>query len=136
MILYLETSTKFCRFWLEEKFFEYELGREMSGNILRLITENLKEQNYKLEDLTGVAVFAGPGSFTGLRIGIVVANTLSDSLKIPIVSQSNSDFSKVDDINSKNDWLKIAQKRLLLGENDQLALPFYGREANITKPRK
>ncbi|MDB5178023.1 MAG: HAD-superfamily hydrolase, subfamily variant 3, partial [Candidatus Saccharibacteria bacterium] len=33
-------------------------------------------------------------------------------------------------------WQGTALSRLQAGENDQLALPFYGGEANITKPRK
>lgn len=153
MILFLDTSTEFARVWLStrvhssksgaenfenstEKFFEKQLGREMSRELLRFILEALKEENLKLADLSGIAVFSGPGSFTGLRIGATVANTLADSLKIPIIGEKNSDFSKIGEENSKNDWRQTALQRLESGVNDRIALPFYGREANITQPRK
>src|ERR1700690_3954414 len=60
--------------------------RQLAETIHQQIRQVLTEQNKTLQDLQGLAVFAGPGSFTGLRIGISVANALADSLQIPIVS--------------------------------------------------
>jgi len=66
----------------------------------------------------------GPGSFTGLRIGITVFNTIADTNNVPIVGETG------------DSWQDKAIMRLENGENDHVVLPEYGSEANITKPRK
>ena len=55
-----------------------------SQSVLPLIEELLKEQNLTLQDLTGITLMTGPGSFTGLRVGAAIAGTLSLLLNIPI----------------------------------------------------
>lgn len=77
-----------------------------------------------LPDLKGIVVYQGPGSFTGLRIGISVANALADGLKIPIVGTQN-------DI-----WIETGVERLLHDENDKIVLPEYGALPNISTPKK
>jgi len=57
-----------------------------SDRILRNIDELLKKASIKLEDLKGILVLKGPGSFTGLRVGIAVANQFAHQLKLPIVA--------------------------------------------------
>lgn len=139
MILLIDSSTEKLRLWLKNDDFEVDfektLGREMAKNILAEIKEFLAENGANWQNLRGICVFAGPGSFTGLRIGVTVANTLADSLKIPIIGEKNSDNSKNDGENLEN-WREIALEKLNSGANDKIALPFYGAEANITKPRK
>lgn len=56
--------------------------------ILPLIEKILKKHSLKLEDLNSIDVNPGPGSFTGLRVGISIANTLGTMLKIPINGNS------------------------------------------------
>jgi tRNA threonylcarbamoyladenosine biosynthesis protein TsaB len=51
---------------------------------LPLIDDLLKKNNLSLKDLSGIDVFEGPGSFTGLRVGISIANALGFLLKIPV----------------------------------------------------
>lgn len=139
MILFIDSSTEKLRLWLKnddfEVNFEKTLGREMAKNILVEIKEFLAENGANWQNLRGICVFAGPGSFTGLRIGVTVANTLADSLKIPIVGEKNSDNSKNNGENLEN-WREIALEKLNSGADNKIALPFYGAEANITKPRK
>ena len=139
MILFIDSSTEKLRLWLKnddfEVNFEKTLGREMAKNILAEIKDFLAGNDANWQNLRGICVFAGPGSFTGLRIGVTVANTLADSLKIPIIGEKNSDSSKNNGENLEN-WREIALEKLNSGANDKIALPFYGAEANITKPRK
>jgi len=55
--------------------------------ILPMIDEVLKKHEVKLENISEIQVNVGPGSFTGLRVGIAIANGLSFALKIPINGQ-------------------------------------------------
>jgi len=70
---------------------EYLQIKDVSLNrtqmILPMIDKLLKKHSLKPEDLSGIQINAGPGSYTGLRIGLAVANTLSFVLKIPINGQ-------------------------------------------------
>ena len=50
-----------------------------------LIDRLFKETGYKVQDLEAVAVSKGPGSFTGLRIGVSTARALAQALNIPAV---------------------------------------------------
>lgn len=52
--------------------------------ILPMIDKILKKHLLKPEDLSGIKINTGPGSFTGLRIGLAIANAMSFALKIPI----------------------------------------------------
>ena len=52
--------------------------------ILPMIDEILKKHSLKPEDLSEIRINTGPGSFTGLRVGLAIANALSFALKIPI----------------------------------------------------
>lgn len=128
MILFLDTSTGSCRIWLGENSFKKELNRNMARDILKFLEDSLKNIGKDYKDLEGIGFFAGPGSFTGLRIGASVANTLADGLNIPIVAIKKED--------ENDDWRQKAFEKLKNNENDKIALPFYGRDANITKPRK
>jgi tRNA threonylcarbamoyladenosine biosynthesis protein TsaB len=48
------------------------------------LDELLQEHNLKVTDITHIRLETGPGSFTGLRVGAVIAATLSAVLRIPI----------------------------------------------------
>lgn len=52
--------------------------------ILPMIDKILKEHELKMKDISAIQVNVGPGSYTGLRIGLAIANTLSFVFKIPI----------------------------------------------------
>lgn len=128
MKLLLDTSTPVCRLTLidgEVKFdYQWQADRTLARYLLKFLQEKLTEHGADFHSLTAIGVMKGPGSFTGLRIGLSVANTLSDSLKVPIVG-ANGD-----------NWQDLALERLARGENDQIVLPEYGGEAHITWPRK
>jgi len=88
------------------------------------IEEILNKSSISYDDLDGVAVFKGPGSFTGLRIGTSVANALAYAQNIPIVARGGGN------------WLESSIKDLLAGKSDKTAVPEYGAPARTTKPRK
>lgn len=52
--------------------------------LLPAILEILKKNNKSIKDITEVKVNLGPGSFTGTRVGVAVANALGFALNIPV----------------------------------------------------
>ena len=52
--------------------------------VLPLLEKLLKEHDLRLEGITAIEVNAGPGSFTGIRVGLSIANTLGFLLNIPV----------------------------------------------------
>jgi tRNA threonylcarbamoyl adenosine modification protein YeaZ len=63
-----------------------------SEQIFEKIDEVMKKAKIEPADLTGVFVIKGPGSFTGLRVGIAVANQFAHQLKIPIVGVTTDEW--------------------------------------------
>ena len=55
--------------------------------LLPMISQILKKHKKKLVDVTSIEVGTGPGSFTGTRVGVAVANALGFALKIPVNSK-------------------------------------------------
>ncbi|HEV2339484.1 MAG TPA: L-threonylcarbamoyladenylate synthase [Patescibacteria group bacterium] len=62
-----------------------------SQNVLPMIDELLKEHNLAAKDLTDISVAVGPGSFTGLRVGVAIANAFAFAMNIPVNGQSIKD---------------------------------------------
>jgi tRNA threonylcarbamoyladenosine biosynthesis protein TsaB len=98
--------------------------RELAETLNGKIEEILNKLSISYGDLGGIAVYKGPGSFTGLRIGMSVANALAYGLDLPIAAAGGGD------------WLQTAIKKLQAGQNDKVAVPKYGAPAHVTKPKK
>lgn len=98
--------------------------RELAETIHLKIKELLESQDHSLTDIGGIVAFKGPGSFTGLRIGLSVANALAYARQVPIVAMLGEH------------WLKAGLTRLQNSETDGLAQPEYGSPPHITMPRK
>lgn len=60
-----------------------------SVKLMPAIQEVLQESQVSMQELTGVIVAKGPGSYTGLRIGVTVAKTLAKTLHIPLKAVSS-----------------------------------------------
>lgn len=101
----------------------WQAHRELAETLNKKIIAVLMEGNVRLHELQGIAVYKGPGSFTGLRIGLTVANALAYSLELPSVARTGQD------------WLEVAIKDLLDGENERIVVPEYGAEPHITEPK-
>jgi len=103
---------------------EWLAERRLARELLSALENFLEKNGADWEALTGLVVHAGPGSFTGLRIGITVMNTIAYAQELPIVGVTG------------DDWGRKGIDRLFNGENDQMVLPEYGAPARITSPRK
>jgi tRNA threonylcarbamoyladenosine biosynthesis protein TsaB len=67
---------------------KYLISKDVSLNrtqvILPMIDEILKKHKLEIRDISEIKINIGPGSYTGLRVGLAISNTLSFALKIPI----------------------------------------------------
>ena len=83
MKLYIDTSDgeKIVVGVNGEKF-ETQAKKEKSQRLLAFIDETLKKKHMEISDITEIEVATGPGSFTGLRVGVSVANEIGWSLRV------------------------------------------------------
>lgn len=85
MRLYIDTSnSEQIHIKLGEKEVHEEARAEKSQKLLPTIDRLLKEINKSSRDITEIEVNLGPGSFTGLRVGISTANALGWALQVPV----------------------------------------------------
>lgn len=66
--------------------------------VIPMIENLLSKKNKNINDVTEIEVFEGPGSFTGLRVGIAIANALGFALKIPVNSKMPSKLQFIEPI--------------------------------------
>ncbi|MBR3414961.1 tRNA (adenosine(37)-N6)-threonylcarbamoyltransferase complex dimerization subunit type 1 TsaB [Candidatus Saccharibacteria bacterium] len=111
MKLYLDTSDqKLCILKLDDKTYEWEANKELAEKLLEFIKDKLEENNKTWQDIEEITFFSGPGSFTGLRIGAAVVNTLASELNIPLYDHHKNQH--------------------------EIIIPDYGRPANIGVQKK
>ena len=128
MILLLDTSTSVCQLTLIDgdfrKQYDWQADRTLAKHLLGFLAEKLSDNDKSWSDISAIGVFEGPGSFTGLRIGLTVVNTIADAQNIPIVGARG------------NGWQDEVLAKLKDGKNEKMILPFYGSEAHITQPKR
>jgi tRNA threonylcarbamoyladenosine biosynthesis protein TsaB len=101
---------------------KWEAHRTLAVTILDKIERLLALQGETLQSIKRVGVYEGPGSFTGLRIGVSTANALGYSLCVPVVQATG------------DDWV---QKCLTTRAGKFItASPKYGQEPHITTQKK
>jgi len=105
-------------------YIKWQAHLELSKTIHNEIEKILNKSSISLDQVQGIVCYKGPGSFTGLRIGLSVANALAYAQTIPIVATGT------------DDWLESGITQLLAGQNIRIALPEYDRPAATTPPKK
>ena len=110
MKLYLDTSSDTCLLRLDDREYTRPAGHELAEQIFAFLRDKLLENHADWSDISEITYFSGPGSFTGLRIGAALVNTLADQLQIPLYDHH--------------------------GVRHKIILPDYGRPANISAPKK
>jgi tRNA threonylcarbamoyladenosine biosynthesis protein TsaB len=105
-------------------YIRWTAHRELAESIHQKIQLLLDQSQHQLQDLHGIIIYKGPGSFTGLRIGMTVANTLAQGLTVPVVASSGED------------WCDQGLEQTLHGANDYPATIDYGRQPHLTIQKK
>ena len=95
--LFIDTSNSFINIYIIEdnKILVYkhvETLKDMANTIMPLIRDAFNEVSFDIKDIDKIFVTVGPGSFTGLRVGITVAKTISWSLKIRVYPISTLEY--------------------------------------------
>ena len=90
-ILHIETATDVCSVALSRGEEIIGLKEEAGGNnhaknLLPFVEEALRQGGCTVKDLDGVAVSVGPGSYTGLRIGVSTAKGIAYTAGIPVMA--------------------------------------------------
>ncbi len=92
MILALETSSSLCSVCVLDRGsgqviaeISNDIGRGHAERLMDDIADVLKEAGVSYAALSGVAVGVGPGSFTGIRVGVAAARGLGFALKVPVL---------------------------------------------------
>ena len=96
LILSLETSTNVCSVALHREGTvlssqTHNVEKSHSSLLPPIVLEICKEAGLKLKDVDAVAVSEGPGSYTGLRIGVSTAKGFAFSLDIPLIAVPTMD---------------------------------------------
>ncbi len=97
LVLGIDTATLVCSVALatEDSIVgEYSLNinKTHSQRLMPLIAGMLDDADLSKKDIQGVAVASGPGSFTGIRIGMATARSLAQGLKIPLAGVPTLDI--------------------------------------------
>lgn len=79
------------------EYFEFKT-EDQSRDLLPRIQKLLLDQKIALENLDAILVNTDIGSYTGVRVGVTVANTLAWSLDIPVLGYQNDNLNQILDI--------------------------------------
>lgn len=97
MLLALDTATQRASVALHDGMTlraecTWESANRHTVTLLPRIVEILAASDLTAQDLTGIGVCIGPGSYTGVRIGVAVAKGLASSRKLPLVGITTLDI--------------------------------------------
>lgn len=110
MKMFLDTSTPETILRLDGHEYRHTFDHALAEKLLQFIHDHLSEQGKSFHDISEITFMSGPGSFTGLRIGATVVNTLAHELNIPLYDHH--------------------------GRKQPLITPEYGHPAHISQPKK
>ena len=110
MKLYLDTSTPETILKLDDLEYRQNFDHTLAEKLLKFIHDKLTENHKDWSDISEITFMSGPGSFTGLRIGASIINTLAHELDLPLYDHH--------------------------GQKLPVIIPDYGHPANISQPKK
>lgn len=114
-ILFIDTHDKYIKVALIKddivKFKKKESDKSHSTFLVSMIEEIMKENDVTFDDINGIIAINGPGSFTGIRIGLSAAKVLSYVKNIPIYIISSLTSILVSDKSSINKMAVIPDNK-------------------------
>lgn len=108
----------------KRQYKKWQAHRQLAESVHKEIDELLKAEGKNWKDISGIVCYKGPGSFTGLRIGLTVANALAYSLSVPIVGEGETE------------WIRTGIDHIASGQDEKIVIPEYGRDPHITQQKK
>ncbi len=97
-----------------------------SDRVLAVVDLTLRQAKKTINDVQKIVVVRGPGSFTSVRTGLIIANTLGVLLKIPVGGiVTKHQLSDSD----------VLRQALTVGAREKIVRPWYGKSPNITRPK-
>ncbi len=102
----------------------WQAHRELSDTIHRKADELLQDGQCSLTDIDGLIVYKGPGSFTGIRIGLAYMQALALAYQLPLAGANGED------------WIASGIEQLSQSKNLAPVIPEYGSAARTTTPKK
>lgn len=105
---------------LQSSRFEVAL-RQQSQLILLFIDELLAERGLQLNDLVAIAVSIGPGSFTGIRLGLAIAQGLAFAANLPLIGVSSLA------VLAQTAYRQFAKQKIIVAINAYMGEIYYGQ---------
>lgn len=132
-ILAVDTSSKICAVAILEDNkvideIKLDNGKTHSENLMPIIKEILDKNNLTLKDMNLIAVSVGPGSFTGIRIGIATIKPMAEVYNLPVASVTSLETLARNIENKEKDFTIIS---VIDARNNQVYAGFFDTEYNL-----
>ena len=129
-ILAIDTTSKICSTAIleEEKIIDENTinnGLTHSENLMPLIAELLERNKLNILDIDLIAVCVGPGSFTGIRIGIATIKPMAEICNIPVAAVTSLE-NLAKNVNKANTIVSLIDAR-----NDQVYAGIFDENINL-----
>ena len=132
-ILAVDTSSKICAVAILEENnvideIKLDNGKTHSENLMPIIKEVLEKNNLTLKDINLIAVSVGPGSFTGIRIGIATIKPMAEVYNLPVASVTSLETLAR---NVETEDTEVTIISLIDARNNQVYAGFFNNEYNL-----
>lgn len=132
-ILAVDTSSKICAVAILEDNkvideIKLDNGKTHSENLMPIIKEILDRNSLNLSNFNLIAVSVGPGSFTGIRIGIATIKPMAEVYNLPVASVTSLETLARNIENKEKDFTIIS---LIDAKNNQVYAGFFDTEYNL-----
>ncbi len=89
-------------------------SKKQPDNLIRCLAEISSAHREKLEQTKAVAVTIGPGSFTGIRVGLAIAKGFADAMEIPIIPLTNFDliYNRISEVSEEKKYCILIRAKL------------------------